>query len=150
MGTDGTLPKRPRGKMEKISKLIEFCRIHFWGVGLMGSLVFMLEKIPNRIKLQRKPLIFNKNEIEMSIQTISVDFPKDILLALNESENDLKKQIKLTLAIELYKVKKLTIGKAAQISGMSRFEFEKELSKNKISISNLDEEDVLSDIEKLK
>lgn len=86
----------------------------------------------------------------MSTQTISVDFPNDILLALNESESDLKKRIKLTLAIHLYKLQKLTIGKAAQLSGMTRFEFEKELSKNKISISNLNEEDILSDIEKLK
>lgn len=86
----------------------------------------------------------------MRTKTISVDFPKDILLALNESENDLKKRIKVTLAIQLYKLQKLTIGKAAQLSGMSRFEFENELSKNKISISNLNEEDVLSDIEKLK
>ena len=86
----------------------------------------------------------------MSTQTISVDFPNNILLALNESESDLKKRIKITLAIQLYKLQKLTIGKAAQLSGMSRFEFEKELSINKISISNLSEEDVLSDIEKLK
>ncbi|HET8838289.1 MAG TPA: UPF0175 family protein [Flavobacteriaceae bacterium] len=85
----------------------------------------------------------------MSIQTISVDFPNDILLALNESENDLKKRIKIILAIQLYKIQKLTIGKAAQLSGLSRFEFENELSKNKIPISNLTEKDILSDIEKL-
>lgn len=86
----------------------------------------------------------------MSIQTISVDFPNDILLALNESEQDLKKWIKITLAIQLYKLQKLTIGKAAQLSGLSRLEFEKELSKNNIPISNLTEEDILNDIEKLK
>ncbi|ADR22343.1 hypothetical protein MATR_00160 [Marivirga tractuosa] len=86
----------------------------------------------------------------MSTQTISIDFPNDIFLALNESETDLKNRIKLTLAVELYKSKKLTIGKAAQLSGMTRLDFEKELSKNKISISNLTEEDVLGDIEKLK
>lgn len=86
----------------------------------------------------------------MSIQKISIDFPIDILLALNESESDLKKRIKLTLAIQLYKLQKLTIGKASQLSGLSRFEFEKELSKNKISISNLSEEDVINDLKKLK
>lgn len=86
----------------------------------------------------------------MRIQKISIDFPDDLLLALNESENDFKKRIKVMLAIQLYKLQKLTIGKAAQLSGMSRFEFEKKLSKNKISISNLNEEDILSDIEKLK
>ncbi|MGJ3234164.1 UPF0175 family protein [Marivirga sp.] len=86
----------------------------------------------------------------MSTQTISIDFPNDIFLALNESETDLKNRIKLTLAVELYKSQKLTIGKAAQLSGMTRLNFEMELSKNKISISNLTEEDVLGDIEKLK
>ncbi|MCB9033318.1 MAG: UPF0175 family protein [Chitinophagales bacterium] len=86
----------------------------------------------------------------MTTRKISLDLPNDILLALNESENELKKRIKLILAIQLYDLQKLTIGKAAQLSEMSRFEFEKELSNNKISISNLNEEDVLNDIEKLK
>ena len=86
----------------------------------------------------------------MNTQNITVEFPNDILLALNESEYDLKKRIKLTLAIQLYKSQKLTIGKAVQLSGMTRLEFEKELSNNKISISNIDEEDVLNDMKKLK
>ncbi|WP_373518937.1 UPF0175 family protein [Pricia sp.] len=86
----------------------------------------------------------------MNLQTISIDFPNDILLALNETEKELKERIKLTLAIQLYKSKKLTIGKAGQLAGLSRFEFEKQLSKNKISISNLTKQDVLNDIDKLK
>lgn len=85
----------------------------------------------------------------MGVQTISIDFPNDILLALNESEKDLKKRIKLTLAFQLYALQKLTIGKAAQLCGLSRIEFEKELSENKISISNLTAEEVLSDAGKL-
>ncbi len=86
----------------------------------------------------------------MAVQTISIDIPNDILLALNESETDLKKRLKVALAIQLYKLEKLTIGKASQLSGLSRLEFEKELSRNKIPISNLTEEDVLKDIEKLR
>ena len=86
----------------------------------------------------------------MNIHTVSIDFPNDILLAINESENDLKKCIKLLLATQLYISEKLTIGKAAQLSGLSRFEFEKELSKNKISISNLSEDDLLNDLKYLK
>lgn len=86
----------------------------------------------------------------MNTQTISIDFPNDILLALNESEKELINRIKFTLAIQLYKSRKLTIGKASQLAGLSRFEFEQELSKNKISISNLTIEDVLNDMDKLK
>jgi predicted HTH domain antitoxin len=86
----------------------------------------------------------------MNIQTISIDFPSDILLALNENETELKRDIKISLAIRLYRLEKLTIGKAAQLSGLSRFDFETLLSENEISISNLSLDDVLGDTLKLK
>ena len=85
----------------------------------------------------------------MNTQAISIDFPADILLALNETENELKQRIKTALAIQLYKLQKLTIGKAAQISGLSRLQFETILSENEVPISNLTRGDVIDDIEKL-
>ncbi|OQX73810.1 MAG: hypothetical protein B6D64_13490 [Bacteroidetes bacterium 4484_276] len=42
------------------------------------------------------------------------------------------------------------MGKAAQVSGLSRLQFETSLSENEIPISNLTIDDVISDIEKLK
>ncbi len=81
---------------------------------------------------------------------IQVELPSDILLALNEDELGLKKDIKLSYAIRLYQLQKLTIGKAAQLAGLSRFEFENKLSDNQIPISNLNYEDVLDDSKKLK
>ncbi|MEM6397509.1 MAG: UPF0175 family protein [Bacteroidota bacterium] len=86
----------------------------------------------------------------MTIQAIDIDLPADILLTLNESERELKRLIKVSLATQLYVQKKVTIGKAAQIANLSRFEFETLLSEYNIPISNLDEEDVLNDIKKLK
>ena len=86
----------------------------------------------------------------MNTQTITVDFPSDILLTLNENENELKQDIKLSLAIRLYILQKLTIGKAAQIAGLSRFDFETVLSDNEVSISNLTIDDVINDIQKLR
>jgi len=86
----------------------------------------------------------------MNTQSITVDFPSDILLALNETEAELKQSIKISLAMRLYKLQKLTIGKAAQLSGLSRFEFETMLSENEIPISNLSIADVLNDIQKLQ
>ena len=86
----------------------------------------------------------------MNTQTISIDFPSDIFLALNETESEIKQRIKISLAIRLYKLQKLTIGKAAQVAGLSRLEFETALSENEISISNLTIDDVINDIKKLK
>jgi predicted HTH domain antitoxin len=86
----------------------------------------------------------------MNSQSITIDFPSDILLALNETEEELKERIKTSLAMRLYRLQKLTIGKAAQLSGLSRFEFETMLSENEIPISNLTLNDVMGDIKKLK
>jgi predicted HTH domain antitoxin len=86
----------------------------------------------------------------MNTLTISIDFPSDILLSLNETEDELKQGIKTSLAMRFYSLQKLTIGKAAQLSGLTRFEFETLLSENKIPISNLSIEDVIDDIKKLK
>lgn len=86
----------------------------------------------------------------MTLQTIQIDLPSDIFLTLNESEQELKERIKRSLAIQLYLQQKITIGKAAQIAEMSRFEFESFLSEQKIPISTLDLDEILSDIDKLK
>lgn len=85
----------------------------------------------------------------MTVQHIMIDLPSDILLALNESEGELKQRIKLALAIQLYMEQKVTIGKAAQIAELSRWQFEVALSESKLPVSTLDTLDVLGDIEKL-
>ena len=86
----------------------------------------------------------------MNTQAITIDFPSDILLTLNENENELKQDIKLSLAIRLYRLEKLTIGKASQIAGLSRYDFETVLSDNGVSISNLTLADVMNDTQKLR
>ena len=85
----------------------------------------------------------------MALQTIKIELPSDILLALNESEYELKKRIKFSLATQLYVQRKVTIGKAAQIAEMSRFQLESALSESKIPISALELDDVMEDIQKL-
>ena len=81
--------------------------------------------------------------------TIKVDIPSDLLVALNESEQELKSHFQTATAMMLYQEGKLTIGKAIQLSGLSRFEFEKSLAKNRISVSKLDVDQIMSDAEKL-
>ncbi|MDR1904809.1 MAG: UPF0175 family protein, partial [Treponema sp.] len=64
--------------------------------------------------------------------------------------DDIQKELKLYLAINLYQKALISIGKAAEISGLSRADFEIFLSDNKIPISNLTIADVMADIEKIK
>jgi len=78
-----------------------------------------------------------------------VKFPADILLTLNETEKELEQQLRIILAVKLYNQQKITIGKAAQISGLTKLKFETLLAENNIPISNLTIYDIRNDVEKL-
>jgi len=82
--------------------------------------------------------------------TIPIDVSPDFLVALNESEQELKSHFQTAIAMMLFKGGKLTIGKAIQFSGLTRYEFEKALAKNKIPVSVLDYDQIMADVEKLK
>ncbi len=83
-------------------------------------------------------------------KTLKIEFPSDILIALNKSENELLYDMKLFTAIRFYTEGKLTLGKASQLIGISRIEFENILSKNNVPISLLEIEDIEKDINKLE
>jgi len=85
----------------------------------------------------------------MKIITIPVDIPSDMLIALNESEQELKYHFQVAIAMMLFQEGKLTLGKAIQLSGLTRFEFEKSLAKNNIPISDLNIEQIMSDVDKM-
>lgn len=82
--------------------------------------------------------------------TIPIEISSDLLIILNESEKELKSHIQLAISLMLFQEGKLTLGKAVQLSGLSRTEFEKALVKNKISVSTIDQDQIISDVEKLK
>lgn len=81
--------------------------------------------------------------------SISIDLPQDVLKMLNENIDEAKRQIKLDLAIRLFRQNKLTLGKSAQLANISRTAFEKALADQGFPISNLDFEDVMADLKKL-
>jgi len=81
--------------------------------------------------------------------TIPVNISPDIMFALNETEQELKCYFQTGIAIMLFQEGKLTIGKAIQLSGLTRYEFEKALAKKNIPISNPTIDQVFSDMDKL-
>lgn len=72
------------------------------------------------------------------------------MTALNETEQELKNHFQTGIAMFLFQEGKLSIGKAIQLSGLTRYEFEKILTKNNIPISNTNINQVMSDLDKLK
>lgn len=85
----------------------------------------------------------------MQIREIKIAIPQGIYIALEEDENELSRQMRTMLAIQFYQKKRLTLGKAAQLAGVSKYEFEKILAENQIPISLLTKEDVMADVRKI-
>jgi predicted HTH domain antitoxin len=76
---------------------------------------------------------------------MNLTIPDDILTASEMSEAELK----LEIAIVLYKREKISTGKASEWLGMNLIEFRRELGKRGITI-NYDVEDFQADVETLR
>lgn len=84
----------------------------------------------------------------MKALTIPVNVSHDILVALNETEQGLQSRFQSGIAVMLFQEGKLTIGKAIQLSGLTRYEFEKLLAQNNITAPHQNADEVLQDLEK--
>ncbi len=82
--------------------------------------------------------------------TIPIEIPSDLFSALNESENDIRKKMLLNLAVDFFEKGKITIGKASQLAGLNRYEFENYLAARGIPVIAIDETNVFNDLNKLR
>jgi predicted HTH domain antitoxin len=66
----------------------------------------------------------------MPERTINITFPvkENILLSLKENKDDFLKEILFSSALQLYRKKKLSLGKAAELAGFSKIEFIEKLN----------------------
>lgn len=65
---------------------------------------------------------------------VSINVPEEILLDLHEDTKDFADYMKKTLALDLYKNKKVSLGYCASVAEMTKEEFIQYLGMNDISI----------------
>lgn len=82
-----------------------------------------------------------------TLKESKIEYPEDILLTLKEEETEFLKELKRLGAIKFYELKRLSLGKAAELADMDRVEFIKLLGQHNVSIFRLSKEDLLRDIE---
>ena len=73
---------------------------------------------------------------------IEFDIPKDIVIQLNYTIDELKTDIINNIAMELYNKGKISLSKAAQLANICKKDFIKLLSKNNFSLFNWDEDEL--------
>lgn len=85
----------------------------------------------------------------MQNKAITINLPSEIVDLVDDSINDIQHEINRYFAIKYYIQSKITIGKAAELAGMDKVNFEIYLSKNKIPISLLSYDDIQNDLKKI-
>lgn len=77
-------------------------------------------------------------------ERIEIDLPQDIILAMRGLE-DIKKKLKIALAIILFQEKSISIGKATELAEMSRVRFMEVLREHGIAAFEYEEKDYQKD-----
>jgi predicted HTH domain antitoxin len=91
----------------------------------------------------------------MSERLVNISFPvrENILLSLRESKDEFTREIMFSSALMLYRKRKLSLGKAAELSGYTKIEFIEKLNKEKEYIFDYNDEEIdeiFKDVEKIK
>jgi predicted HTH domain antitoxin len=84
----------------------------------------------------------------MATETIEVKIPKELLIGIEEEK--LVEDIKLSMAMRLYEMKVLSLGKAAELAGKNKEEFMETLSEQGIDVIRYSKEDLDEEMEFLR
>lgn len=82
----------------------------------------------------------------MTTTKLVFSVPEDILYTLNETKNEFIKKMKLYTAMELYKMHKLSMGKASELANMNKIDFMFELGNSDIPAISYDTDDFQDEV----
>ncbi len=61
------------------------------------------------------------------MQILSIPYSDDLLLSTGKSKDELEHELRFLLAVKLFEIRRLSLGKAAQLCGMTKLHFMNEL-----------------------
>ncbi len=82
--------------------------------------------------------------MKQQVKSLEINIPKALVDDLGESE------LKLYLAIMLYKERKISVGQAAKLAGLTLRDFMYELGKHKESFTNITAEELEEELGRIK
>lgn len=80
------------------------------------------------------------------MQTLTLPYPEDLLITSGQTPKALEKELTFVLAVKLFELNRLSLGKAAQFCKMSKPQFMFELGRLEIPVINLDEDQIADEL----
>jgi predicted HTH domain antitoxin len=83
-------------------------------------------------------------------QTVTLNLPENVSWVLQSPDIKLEQDVRIALGMKYYLDQRISIGKAAELAGMDRIDFETYLSEHQVPISLLTYDDVMKDVDNMK
>lgn len=83
-----------------------------------------------------------KMEYSTFMGEMTVQYPDDLLVSSGRPRCEIEQELKFQLAVRLFEVGHLSLGKAAELAGWNKVRFGDALGKMKMPVMNLDDEEI--------
>jgi len=77
---------------------------------------------------------------------LTIPYSDDLLVSTGKSREALENEFRFLLAVKLFEIRQLSLGKAAELAGMQKFEFMDEIGRMGIPVINLDDEQIQEEL----
>ena len=81
---------------------------------------------------------------------MTVQYPDDLLVASGKPRNEIEQDLKFQLAVRLFEVGQLSLGKAAELAGWNKLRFSDELGRMKLPVVNLDDKEIQAELHAIR
>lgn len=80
------------------------------------------------------------------MHTLSLPYPDDLLITSGKSPAALEAELAFLLAVKLFELRRLSLGKAAALCSMTKPRFMFELGRLQVSVINLDDDQIADEL----
>jgi len=80
------------------------------------------------------------------MRMLSIPYSDDLLLSSGQSQEAFERELSFLLAVKMFELRRLSLGKAAQLCGMSKLRFMDEAGRLGVPVINLDDEQILDEL----
>jgi len=87
-----------------------------------------------------------KDRKDIIMQTLSIPYSDDLLISTGKSKKALEQELLFLLAVKLFELNRLSVGKAAELCNMNKIKFMDELSLMEIPVINLDDDQIRDEL----
>lgn len=82
----------------------------------------------------------------MTTQLLSIPYSEDLLITTGQSKEALEQELRFLLAVKLFELQRLSLGKAARLCGMPKINFMDEMSRMGVPVINLDDDQIKDEL----